>query len=62
MTHAGKPYPDETSGFCLHVTTEEGADCVQPFIVTLDGRKSTSGGQEQSYCGIHEELATCAPR
>lgn len=59
MTHAGKPYPDETTGFCLQVTTEEGADCVQPFIVTLDGRKSMSGGQEQSYCGIREELATC---
>ena len=59
MTHAEKPYPDDTTGFCLQVTTEEGADCVQPFIVTLDGRKSMSGGQEQSYCGIHEELATC---
>lgn len=59
MNHAREPYPDETMGFCLQLTTEEGADCVRPFIVTLDDREGMSGGQRQSYCGIHEELVTC---
>lgn len=59
MNHAGDPYPDESTGFCLQLTAEGGADCAQPFIVTLDGREGMSGGKHQSYCGIHEELATC---
>jgi hypothetical protein len=59
MNHAGEPYPDETMGFCLQLTTEEGTDCVQPFIVTLDDREGMSGDQRQSYCSIQEQLATC---
>ena len=59
MTYYGKPFPDETMGFCLRVTDERGTGCPPPFVVPLVNRESPSGGKTQSYCGIHEKLTTC---
>jgi len=59
MSHEGNAYPDETSGFCLQIAVEDGADCAPPFVVTLHDRQSMSGGQRESYCGLHQELTTC---
>lgn len=59
MSYEETDHPDETVGFCLQPTNEEGADCAPPFVVVLSNRESLSGGKRESYCGLHEQLTTC---
>lgn len=53
MEHQGEP---REQAFCLKAAP----GCEQPFSVEITGRESASGAPaSESYCGIHEEQATC---
>lgn len=66
MSYKSLPYPNAETGFCLKVAflLSEGPppvyDCEAPYLTVLVDRSSLSGGQVESYCGIRENLTTCA--
>ncbi|MGB5696526.1 MAG: hypothetical protein WBM46_12790 [Polyangiales bacterium] len=62
MSHGGKRFPDEYTGFCLRLAVPESDgdyDCDEPYETVLVDRPSLSFGLTQSYCGIREDLTTC---
>jgi len=65
MRYMSSPFPDANTGFCLEIAkpVSEGAtsgyDCAPPYVTVLTDRRSLSGGELGSYCGIEESLTTC---
>ena len=66
MSYKRLPYPNAETGFCLKIAflLSEGPppvyDCDTPYLTVLVDRSSLSGGPVKSYCGIREDLTTCA--
>ena len=66
MSYKSLPYPNAETGFCLKIAflLSEGPppvyDCDTPYLTVLVNRSSLSGGPVKSYCGIREDLTTCA--
>ncbi|NNE19250.1 MAG: hypothetical protein HKN10_12320, partial [Myxococcales bacterium] len=66
MRYLSQPYPNAQTGFCLKVAlplSEESPpvyDCEPPYVTVLVDRSALSGGQVESFCGIREDLTTCA--